>query len=60
MAEQINKKIAKRRKVYDSNSEDSYKPDEDESKDLKGSKASESKNIPKNYGKAILAYIRKN
>ena len=49
MAEQINKKIGKRRKVYDSNSEDSYKPDEDESK-----------NIPKNYGKAILAYIRKN
>lgn len=42
-----------------SEEEDSYKPDGEDSKDM-AIHVSESKNIPKNYGKAILNYILRN
>ena len=40
--------------------ESSYKPDGDDSKEEWHCKISESKNIPKNYGKAVINFIRRN
>jgi hypothetical protein len=38
---------------------DSYKPEDDFSKEVAMGHTSESKNIPKNYGKAIVIFIQK-
>ncbi len=49
----------KRRKLEEESSE-SYHPEEEYSREANGGRVSESKNIPKNYGKAIITFIRKN
>lgn len=49
-----------RRRRYQEESSESYHPEEEYSREANGSRVSESKNIPKNYGKAIITFIRKN
>lgn len=49
----------KRKKIAESDDEDSYKPEDEDSREMNQSHVSESKNIPKNYGKAVLNFIHR-